>query len=329
KGASQVVDVIGFNYRTDQMAAYHKEFPDKPIIGSETGSTVATRGEYSNDKARHTLRAYDTEHPWWASTAESWWNITANSPYIAGGFIWTGFDYRGEPTPYPQWPSVSSYFGVLDLCGFPKDNYWYYRAWWQPNKPLVHLLPHWTWPGRNGKAIEVWAHSNCEEVELWVNGRSLGRKKVERNRHVAWSVPYAPGNIEARGFNAGKRVASDVRKTTGTAYAVNLIADRRRVQADGRDVAMLRAEIVDKSGNIVPHGDAKIRFTVSGPARIIGVGNGNPTCVEPEQASERSAFNGLCQAIVQTKPSMGTIKITAQADGLKAGSVTLVSLPAV
>jgi beta-galactosidase len=327
QGASRVVDVIGFNYRIDQIPGFHARFPNQAVIGSETGSTVATRGEYRNDPDRHIVRAYDSEHPWWASTAESWWPIVADNDYIAGGFIWTGFDYRGEPTPFPQWPSVSSYFGVLDLCGFPKDNYWYYRAWWKPQEPMVHLLPHWTWPGRDGEAIDVWAYGNSEEIELLLNGRSLGRKKMARNRHVSWSVPYAPGVIEALGFTGGKRVAETRRVTAGAAYAVNLSADRRRLTSDGRDVSMLTAEIVDKKGNPVPHGNALIRFSLSGPGRIIGVGNGDPTSHEPDQAMQRSAFNGLCQAILQTDPTMGSIKITAQADGLKAGAATLISLP--
>ena len=154
-GVGRVVDVLGFNYRTNQMEAYHHRHPAQPIIGTETGSTVATRGEYANDPARHIVRAYDTEHPWWATTAEEWWTIVADRPYIAGGFVWTGFDYRGEPTPFDTLPSISSQFGILDTCGFPKDNYYYYRAWWRPDRPLVHLLPHWNWPGREGQAIEV------------------------------------------------------------------------------------------------------------------------------------------------------------------------------
>ena len=165
-GVGRVVDVLGFNYRTNQIEAYHHRHPEQPVIGTETGSTVATRGEYANDPARHIVRAYDTEHPWWATTAEEWWTIVADRPYIAGGFVWTGFDYRGEPTPFDTLPSISSQFGILDTCGFPKDNYYYYRAWWRPDRPLVHLLPHWNWPGREGQPIEVWAHGNTEEVEL-------------------------------------------------------------------------------------------------------------------------------------------------------------------
>lgn len=327
EGASRVVDVIGFNYRIDRIEKFHQQVPDQPVIGSETGSTVATRGAYANDEARQVVRAYDTEHPWWASTAESWWSIVDRSPYIAGGFIWTGFDYRGEPTPYPRWPSISSYFGVLDTCGFPKDNYWYYRAWWRPREPLVHLLPHWTWPGREGEAIEVWAHSNCEAVELYVNGRSAGRRPVERNRHVQWSVPYQPGTLRAVGHVGGRKAATAERVTAGPAHAVRLSADRGRISGDGRDLSMLMAEIVDRAGTVVPHGDALVVFEVAGAGRVIGVGNGNPTSLEPDQASQRHAFNGLCQAIVQSTGAPGSIRIRASSAGLRAGTALLVALP--
>jgi beta-galactosidase len=319
--------VVGFNYRTDQMAGYHAKVPGTPILGSETGSTVATRGAYANDDALHVLRAYDTEHPWWATTAEAWWTIAAAHPYIAGGFVWTGFDYRGEPTPYAAFPSINSYFGILDMCGFPKDNYWYYRAWWRPATPLVHVFPHWTWPGREGQPVEVWVHGNTEEVELFVNGASAGRKRMARNRHVAWTVPYAPGFIEAVGYNAGTRVASAVQRTAGAAHAVQLIADRRRIGADGRDLAVLRAEIVDRRGIVVPDSDALVHFELAGPGRVIGVGNGNPTSLEPDLASQRRAFHGLCQALVQSTGRLGPIKLRASAEGLQAGTLALLAGP--
>lgn len=324
EGATRVVDVVGFNYRTDKIEAFHLAHPAQPTLGTETGSTVSTRGEYTTDAQRHVLRAYDTEYPWWASSAEQWWTIVAERPYIAGGFVWTGFDYRGEPTPYASWPSVSSQFGVLDLCGFPKDMAYYYRSWWRP-EPMVHLLPHWTWPGRESQPIEVWAYSNCDEVELFVNGRSAGRKAMPRNRHLSWSVPYQPGRIEARGYRAGTQCAVDRRVTAGPAHAVRLTSDRVRLAADGRDVAMLKAEIVDVAGRPVPTADNRVSFAVAGPARLIGVGNGNPNSDEPDRASQRRAFNGLAQAIVQTDARLGPIRVTATAPGLSAGRVELTS----
>lgn len=297
-GASRVVDVVGFNYRTDKMAAFHEKFPDQPIMGTETASTVSTRGAYANDAARHIVRAYDTEHPWWATTSEQWWTIVAEAPYIAGGFIWTGFDYRGEPTPYGKWPSVSSYFGVADLCGFPKDNFYYYQAWWRRDVPLVHLFPHWNWPGREGQPIEIWAHSNADAVELIVNGRSAGRKTVAPNRHVAWMVPYAPGRIEARGYRGGRVIARDVRETTGAPVALALAVDRPRVAGDGRDVAVVTISALDAAARAVPEADTAFDVVLSGPGRVIGIGNGDP--LGRNLARDRGQlFNGLAQLLVQ------------------------------
>lgn len=322
-GVGRVVDVIGFNYRVPKMEGFHQAFPHIPIYASETGSTVATRGEYATDPARHIVRAYDTEHPWWASTAEEWWTIAAERPYIAGGFIWTGFDYRGEPTPYAQFPSISSYFGVLDTCGFPKDNYWYYRAWWRPDVPLVHLLPHWNWPGKEGQPIEVWAHGNCDEIELLLNGKSHGRKAMPRNRHLEWSVPYAPGRLEAVGYNTGRRVARAVRETAGPAAAVTLSADRRMMRADGADAIVLRAEVVDAKGRLVPTADNLIDFNVTPGARVLGVGNGNPTSLEPDRADQRRAFNGLAQAIVGAGKRSGAVTLSVSSDGLRGASLRI------
>lgn len=327
-GASRVVDVIGFNYRTDQIPAFHARFPGQPIIGTETGSTVSTRGAYANDDAAHVVRAYDTEHPWWASTAEEWWKIADAHPYIAGGFIWTGFDYRGEPTPFPAWPSVSSSFGALDLCGFPKDNYWYYRAWWQPDRPLVHLLPHWTWPGREGQPVEVWAYANGDAVELLVNGRSAGRQPVARGGHVRWMVPYAPGRIEAVAYAGDRSIARDMKQTAGAAAALRLQADRRRLAADGSDLAMVRVEVLDARGVLVPDAAPVIRIGVAGAGRLLGTGNGDPTCTVLDHEPGRPAFHGLMQAIVQSDGRTGSIAVSASAPSLPLVSLRLMSLPA-
>lgn len=321
KGIGRVVDVLGFNYRTNQIEAYHGRHPEQPVIGTETGSTVATRGEYSNDPGRHIVRAYDTEHPWWATTAEEWWTIVADRPYIAGGFVWTGFDYRGEPTPYNEWPSISSQFGILDTCGFPKDNYFYYRAWWRPDQPLVHLLPHWNWEGHEGQAIEVWTHGNCDEVELKLNGRSLGRKRMERNRHLVWSVPYAPGRLEAIGYNGGRVAARDARETSGPARAVELMLDRRTPKAG--EIVIANARVLDARGRLVPTANDRLRFTVNG-GEVIGVGNGNPNSLEADVASERRAFNGLAQAIVRT--GRGPVEVSVTSDGLAGSHMRILTL---
>ena len=315
-GVSRVVDILGFNYRTPQMEGYHARFPDQPIMGTETGSTVSTRGEYVLDAGRHIVPAYDREHPWWASTAEEWWTIAAERPYIAGGFIWTGFDYRGEPTPYSRWPSVGSYFGAMDSCGFPKDNFWYYRAWWRP-EPLLHLFPHWNWEGREGQDVEVWVHSNLDRVELFVNGRSVGAQDVVRNRHLAWTVPYAPGVVEARGWKDGRRVVTQRRETAGAPAALRLSVDRTALRADGEDVGMIAVSMVDSRGRPCPRADDLVVFEVSGDARIIGVGNGNPVSHEADRADRRRLFNGLAQAVLQTGRLGGSITVTARAEGLR------------
>jgi beta-galactosidase len=242
---------------------------------------------------------------------------------MAGGFIWTGFDYRGEPTPFNRWPSISSHFGALDTCGFPKDNYYYYRAWWR-SEPLLHLLPHWNWQGREGQPIAVWAHSNCDKVELFLNGKSQGIRVVTPNRHVEWSVPYAPGVIEAHGYKGGKLILRERRETAGPAAALRLTADRPRLAADGQDVAILKVEVVDAKGRPVPRADDLISFAVSGPGQVIGVGNGNPTSHEPDVASRRQAFNGLCQAIVRTRRGEpGDLRITASATGVRPASLSV------
>jgi beta-galactosidase len=323
EGITEVIDVIGFNYRHEKMDDFHARFPHIPIIGTESASTVSTRGEYARDDSKSYVPAYDTEHPWWATTAEKWWSHAADRPWMGGGFIWTGFDYRGEPTPFNRWPSISSHFGALDTCGFPKDNYFYYRAWWR-SEPLLHLLPHWNWEGREGQPVAVWVHSNCDRVELFLNGKSQGSRDVVRNHHVEWSVPYTPGVIEAHGYKGGKLILRERRETAGPAAALRLTADRPRLAADGQDVAILKVEVLDAKGRLVPRADALVSFALAGPGQVIGVGNGNPTSHEPDVASQRKAFNGLCQAIVRTRRGeAGELRVTASAPGLKAASVSL------
>ncbi|UAL11769.1 beta-galactosidase GalA [Caulobacter segnis] len=323
EGISAVIDVQGFNYRHEKMDDFHARFPNMPIIGSESASVVTTRGEYVRDEAKSYVPAYDTDHPWWATTAEKWWSHAAERPWMAGGFIWTGFDYRGEPTPFNRWPSISSHFGAFDTCGFPKDNYFYYRAWWR-SEPLLHLLPHWNWEGREGQPVAVWAHSNCDKVELFLNGKSQGVREVKANHHVEWSVLYAPGVIEAHGYRSGKVILLQRRETAGAPAALRLTTDRSKLKADGQDVAILKVEVVDAKGRLVPRADTLVRFELSGEVDVIGVGNGNPTSHEPDVAAQRKAFNGLLQAIVRTRRNQaGRARVVAVADGLKSASLEL------
>jgi beta-galactosidase len=320
EGASPVLDVMGFNYYLDAIDGFHTAHPDTPTIGTETGSTVMVRGEYVRDDKRGIVPAYDTEFPKWASTAERWWSFYAARPWIAGGFVWTGFDYRGEPTPFEGWPNNASNFGQLDLCGFPKDNYHYYRAWWS-GRPVLHLFPHWNWAGREGQEIAVWVHSNCDAVELFLNGRSLGRKTVEPLHHLAWQVPYAPGRIEAHGYRDGRRILTDARETTTAPARIALSSDRRLLGAG--EVAVVRAAILDTKGREHPTAANRVRFALEGDARLLGVGNGDPRSLEPDHADDRSAFNGLCMAIVQAGAGGGAIRLTATGEGLSPALIAL------
>jgi beta-galactosidase len=319
-GISNVLDVMGCNYSDRLIDKYHSDYPKQPMIGTETASTVATRGIYANDKVRGYESAYDTEKPGWGNTAEEWWTFYDEREWLAGGFAWTGFDYRGETTPY-SWPCISSHFGILDTCGFAKDTAWYYKAWWGA-EPVLHLLPHWNWEGKEGEEIAVWAYCNQESVELFLNGASLGSQPVKRNGHLEWKVKYAPGVLEARASKGGKVVLTDKRETAGPAARIVAEADRPKLAADGQDLAVINVSIVDVQGRAAPNAGNKVSFAVSGPGTVIGVGNGDPSCHEPDRATERSAFNGLCMAIVQSKRGeAGTITVTVTSAGLETATV--------
>lgn len=310
---SDALDVMGFNYNLNAHDKYHQDHPKKPCVGSETASTVSTRGIYSTDKLRNWLSAYDLNHPSWAELAEEWWKFYAAREWLAGGFAWTGFDYRGEPTPY-GWPSINSQFGIVDMCGFPKDNFYYYKAWWG-SKPVLHLFPHWNWEEREGEPISVWVHSNVDSVELFLNGKSQGSQNVRPLTHLEWKVKYAPGVLEARGTKNGQVTLVEKRETTGQPESIRLTADRREIKADGEDVAMLRVEVLDKEGRTVPTASSLIQFKVSGAGTLIGVGNGDPNCQESDKESRRSLFNGLAQVIVQSTRAPGTITVEAFSEG--------------
>ena len=312
KGLSDALDIIGFNYGLDRPDKYHKEHPQRPLYGSETSSAISTRGVYATDPLRNTLNAYNAVVPW-GETAEEWWKFHATREWEAGGFAWTGFDYRGEPTPY-GWPSINSQFGIVDMCGFPKDTFFYYKAWWG-SEPALHLFPHWNFEGKEGEEIPVWVYSNLDEVELLVNGKSLGSQKVPRLGHVEWKVKYEKGAIEARGSKEGKVVLTEKRETTGPAVSIRLTADRTEISADGEDLAILKVEALDKEGRPVPTANNLIGFKVSGAGALIGVGNGDPNCQENDKEPKRSLFNGLAQVIVQSSKRPGEIHIEAIKEG--------------
>jgi beta-galactosidase len=312
KGVSEAFDVIGFNYQLGKPDDYHKKNPKRPLYGSETSSAISTRGVYATDPLRNTVNAYDSVVPW-GETAEEWWKFYGTREWEAGGFAWTGFDYRGEPTPY-GWPSINSQFGIVDMCGFPKDTFYYYKAWWG-TEPVLHLFPHWNFAGREGDLIPVWVYSNLDEVELFVNGKSVGSQQVPHLGHVEWKVKYEAGSIEARGVKGGKVVLTEKHETTGPTVAIRLTADRTEIDADGEDIAVLKVEVLDKEGRAVPTASNLISFKVTGDGALIGVGNGDPNCQQSDKEPKRSLFNGLAQVIVQASKTPGEIHIEAVKEG--------------
>jgi len=281
-GINEVVEVRGWSYRigVDRMDAYHTAHPAQPNVGSEQGSTITTRGIYATDPARCYMSAYDDNQTEWSNTAKQWAGFFGTRPWLSGGFVWTGFDYRGEPTPY-DWPCVNSHFGILDTAGFPKDNFWLYQSWWTA-PAMVHVLPHWNWHGREGQEIDVRAYSNADEVELALNGQSLGRQKMAPFSELKWKVKYAPGTLSARAFRDGSVVAETRVETTGPAAAIRLHADRTQLRGDGEDVAVVSVAVVDGQDRVVPNANVPIAFSLAGPGRIVGVGNGDPASHEPD-----------------------------------------------
>jgi beta-galactosidase len=315
EGFANVVDVHGWNYiAVGDIEPFHRARPQQPIVGSEEGSTVCTRGVYADDQERGYVSAYDRRAPKWGSTAERWWTFVAERPWLAGAFLWTGFDYKGEPIPY-KWPCTASHFGLMDLCGFPKDNFYYFQSWWS-DRPVLHLFPHWTCPGREGQDIDVRCFTNHEQVELLLNGRSLGRRDVRRNAHAAWSVRYEPGTLEARGYRDGRHVATTTLETAGAPARLLLTSERATLDADGEDVSLVAVSALDAAGRAVPVADHLVHFDVAGPGRLLGVGNGDPSSHESDKAPFRRLFNGLAMAVLQAGREPGTIAVTARAEGV-------------
>ena len=278
-GISSVVEIMGYNYMGNgDIDAHRNEFKNQPGMGTEEGSTFATRGIYFTDDAKHYQSAYDKKPRPTFYSIEEGWKFYASRPYLAGMFIWTGFDYRGEPTPY-GWPSVTSYFGMMDVCGFPKDNVFYLKSWWG-NTPVLHIIPHWNWSGMEGKEIDVWVHSNCDEVELFLNKKSLGKKKMEQYGHLEWKVNYTPGTLEAIGYKNGKKIVTDIQKTTGNAENIKLSVDAEN--PSNANVSVITVEVLDKKGLHIPTANDEITFDIKG-GKILGVGNGDPTSLEKDQ----------------------------------------------
>lgn len=357
RGINEVIPVRGFNYRIAGVDPYHADHPGQPIIGTEMGSTVTTRGIYQKDTVNGYVPDEDITYPWWANTAEQWWSLAAGKPWWLGGFVWTGFDYRGEPTPY-RWPNINSHFGVMDMCGFPKNIYYYYKSWWT-DEDVLHIAPHWNWKGKEGQPIPVWVYSNADEIELFLNGKSLGKKMMPRNGHLEWSVNYEPGTLSAVAFKKGKKLTASV-ETTGAPREVVVTPYKTTMLADGSEATVVNISVADRQGRVVPDADRLIHFRTTGDLHIIGTGNGDPSSHEPDKPfsgrppipssglpgadsiaerqfsthqtgadsiAERHLFNGHCQVILQSGAHPGMTHFEATADSLQPGSTDISLIP--
>ncbi|MFA5329808.1 MAG: beta-galactosidase GalA [Prolixibacteraceae bacterium] len=325
-GYSDVLDVVGYNYGDKQLAYVkdHENFPNRVVFCTESTSFISTRGEYQNDWEKGYVSNTSKWSPTWGPYPGEDWADIVKYPYLGGTFVWTGFDYRGEPTPY-RWPCVTSHFGFMDICGFPKDGYYAYKAAWT-DIPTVHIFPHWNWPGKEGDSIKIHCYTNCDEVELFLNGKSQGKKKAEPFKKIIWPVIYKPGKLEARGYKAGKLMTKDIVETTTSPAQVALNSDVTTLKADGCDVAVIRIAIKDSKGRVVPTANNLVKFTIEGTGKIIGTGNGNPTSHEPDKASQRMAFNGYCLVLVQSDRKAGQIKLTAISDALVSDEINIKSI---
>lgn len=326
--AAALLDAVGYNYHTYLYDRDHAQFPHWKMYASETSSAVRSRGVYKPPTGENLppgadfqCSSYDNTVADWGLSAEESCKQVNSRKFIAGEFIWSGVDYLGEPTPY-GWPAKSSYFGIVDTCGFPKDIYYFYQSRWT-DRPMVHLLPHWNW--REGETVAVWAYTNCEEVELFLGKGSLGVRRFEADgpEHLEWKVPFRPGVLRAVGRRGGRVVARAEVRTAGEPAAVRLSIDRKVLAADDADLAFITADVVDAKGIIVPAGSNRIQFKLKGPVKIAGVDNGDPICHESYRGSERSAFHGKCLVIVRSTGRAGVIKLAAISDGLGMDSISI------
>ncbi len=322
---NESIDILGCNYlNLGDLDALHAK-QDKPIFVSEASCTATVRGNYVHDEMNRSTGYDDGAHsPGWGKPAEESWKYVAEREFLAGTFVWTGFDYGGEPDSN-RWPSVHTDWGIMDRACFPKDNFYYYQSWWS-DKTVLHLLPHWNWAGKEGEEIWIWCQSNCDEVELIVNGESMGRKKMSRNSHLEWYAKYEPGYIEARGYINGELVATTRRETSGEATTLRLNPDRMAINADNHDVSLVTVEVLDKKGGVVPTAGNNIEFSIEGDGKIIGICNGDPACHVLENETTYPAFNGLLMVFVQSGLQPGSITLNAKSEGLDPVSVVIESL---
>ncbi|MEZ2337356.1 beta-galactosidase GalB [Mucilaginibacter sp. RCC_168] len=338
---SGALDLVGLNYHQEVYADFQKNYPGQKIIGTENMSALATRGHYDmpSDSIRRwpkdsktplkdgnvdfTVSAYDNVSAYWGSTHEETWKIIKEYDFLSGLFVWTGFDYIGEPTPY-LWPARSSYFGIVDLAGFPKDVYYMYQSEWT-SKPVLHIFPHWNW--KPGQLIDVWAYyNNADEVEAFLNGKSIGvKKKNGDDLHVMWRVKYEPGILKAVSRRNGEVVMTTQVVTAGAPYKIQLKADRSKIKADGKDLSYITVSVLDKNNVPVPDVNQLVKFKVTGRGILKAVDNGSQTDLDPFVSNQHRVFNGLGLAIIQSKSVAGEIIIKAAADGLQSARLIIES----
>lgn len=328
------LDVVGFNYIVQNDVDNRKKTnPNWKIVGTEETSGCGTRGWYFDtpEYPGRMISINRTDKPGVENVIERGWKFYDERPWAAGLFYWTGFDYRGEPNPL-EYPATDSEFGILDYCGFWKDEAWYLKSWWT-DEPTLHIFPHWNLQGHEGEEVELWAYSNCDEVELTVNGKKLGRQKMPKNGHLKWKATYQPGKVVATGYKNGKRILTDVIATTKPAYKTVLKADKQTIEADGRDVTIITIEVQDEKGRIVPNACPMLKIQLEGDARIIGAGNGDPMYLGEDHPKNPNckefsipAFNGLAQILVQSSDAASSITLRCMSDGLKTGNVVIQSL---
>jgi len=336
--ASGALDLIGFNYRDTLWTRFPQTFPEGRFIGTETTSALATRGSYDmpSDIIRRwparwdqpfkdgnpdlTCSAYDNCSAPWGTTHRDSWRLIRDNPFLTGMYIWTGFDYLGEPTPY-WWPARSSYFGIIDLAGFPKDVYWFYQSEWTA-RDVLHIFPHWNW--NPGQTVDVWAFTNCDEVELFLNGNSLGRqRKGHDDFNLVWKVKFEEGTLLGVGYRNGTEIMRSEVRTAGEPAALTLSPDRAEIKADGSDLSFITVALTDKDNNPVPLASNMVSFSIEGPGTIAGVDNGSQTSMEPFKADYRKAYNGKCLVVVRAGKEKGEIRITASSAGLPDATVTV------
>ena len=322
------VDVAGYNYiKQNDVEGERQRFPERIAFGSEETTACGTRGIYYDDLDNGHMASMNRTDTTYTNIIERGWKFYAERPWLLGIFYWTGFDYKGEPNPL-SFPAVDSEFGILDYCGFEKDEAYYLRSWWT-DEPTLHIFPHWNLDGHEGEDVSIWAYSNCDEVELFVNGKSLGRQPMPENGHLSWNATYRPGALKAVGYKNGRKVMTENVPTTGAPDRLRLTADRTTITADGRDVSVVKVEVLDRKGRVVPTANVDVNIRLSGKGRILGVGNGDPA-FHGEQHSPTDidchtfsvpTFNGLAQIIIQSQPESGTLVLDCESPAISPASL--------